>query len=175
MHYGDASHETNDPAASGYGAWAVILVEPDKPLFVYIVGRWTVHETAHYSINVLECAVKDWAATCFIRYARSCGLAATHSLAFTDNSTAEATAEFGRTIKPGLFALNKRRQEWLLRQGVHQSTERVASVDNDVADLVSRGRIADALRFPEECNIPTKRLELLPSERDLSYVPFTWK
>ena len=174
VHYGDASRELDDLPGSGFGAWAVIRAQPVKPVFVYIEGRWTPQEVAHYSINVLECAVKDWAASCFIRYARSCGLAATHSLAFTDNSTAEATAEFGRTIKPGLFALNKRRQEWLIQEGVHQSTERVTSVDNDVADLLSRGSITEALRYPTECGLPVLRLELLPSERDLSHVPYTW-
>ena len=169
VHYGDASRELGNIVESGFGAWSVI-----DDIFVYIEGRWTIEELERFSINVLECAIKDAATYRFYEFALERGLTPTHSLAFTDNSTAEAIAEFGRTTKDGLFALNARRQEWLLTHGVHQSTERVASVDNDVADLLSRGDIDEALRFPTESKLTILRLELSSSQRDLSFVPPTW-
>jgi hypothetical protein len=169
VHYGDASREPGNLIESGFGAWSVV-----DGIFAYIEGRWTAAEIAHYSINVLESFVKDAATYRFYEFARERGLHPTHSLAFTDNSTAESIAEFGRTSKDGLFALNKQRQHWLLTHSVHQSTERVASVDNDIADLLSRFDIDEALRFPADAGLETLRLELSKEQRDLSFVPPTW-
>ena len=167
--YGDASREVDNLKESGFGAWSVI-----DGVFVYIEGRWTAEEIARYSINVLEAFTRDVSTYRFIRYAREQGFTASHSLAFTDNSTAESIAEFGRTDKPGLFALNARRQAWLIENGVFQANERVASIHNDVADLISRGHIDKALRFPSESGLSILRLHLSKEERDLSAIPPTW-
>ena len=40
------------------------------------------------------------------------------------------------------------RQEHATKEGIHIANERVASIDNDIADLLSRGDVNDALRFP---------------------------
>ena len=83
IQYSDASRETDEPAASGFGAWAVIA-----GVFVFVEGRWTAQEVKRYSINVLEAWARDTPARCFLIYARSVGLRPTHSLAYVDNSTA---------------------------------------------------------------------------------------
>jgi hypothetical protein len=70
-------------------------------------------------------------------------------MAYVDNTTAEAVAENGRTSTEMLSELNKRRLLQLTDRGVFETNERVTSVDNDVADLISRGDIAEALRFPQ--------------------------
>ena len=98
----------------------------------------------------------------------------THSLAFTDNSTAEHVAEKGRPSTEALHQLNAARQHWLVAQRVSQRSERVASIDNDVADLLSRGDVAEALRFAEASQLPIERLAVEPAEYDTSALPPTW-
>jgi hypothetical protein len=169
VHYGDASREPDNLASSGAGAWSVIA-----GVFVYVEWRWSADVLRRFSINVLETVVKDVAARVFVAYARSKGLAATHSLAFTDNSTAEHVAERGRASTAALHALNAARQRWLVEHRVSQRSERVASVDNDVADLLSRGDIAGALRFALSNNLPVSRLAVDPAEYDMSALPPTW-
>lgn len=169
IYYGDASREINDPAASGWGAWSVI-----DGTFVYVEGRWSPEEIARFSINVLETQVKDMAGKRFLQYARAQSLEPTHVMAFVDNSTAEAIAEFGRASTAGLNFLNLRRQEWLVAEGVVQATERVASVDNDIADDLSRGAIEEALRFPADADLPILRLHVEPADRSMADVPPTW-
>ena len=169
VHYGDASREVTDPAASGYGAWAVI-----RGVFIYIEGRWSAHEVASFSINVLETVIKDAATFTFAEYARSVGCTPTHSLAYVDNSTAENIAEYGRTTADSLHALNLSRQERLVREGIHQASARVASTDNDVADLLSRGDVAAALRFPRSAGLEILRLRADAAAMDTSSLPVTW-
>jgi hypothetical protein len=53
-------------------------------------------------------------------------------------------------------------------------TLRVESVFNDVADLLSRGDIEEALRFPREAKLPILRLPVPSSIRSLDGVPTTW-
>ena len=168
VQYSDASRETDEPAASGFGAWAVIA-----GVFVFVEGRWTAEEVRRYSINVLEAWARDIPARRFLTYARSVGLRPTHSLAYVDNSTAECIAESGRATTEGLHQLNAERQQWLIHEGIHQSNERVASVDNDVADLLSRGDVEEALRFPAASGLPVLRLAV-EVERDFSHVAPTW-
>ena len=65
----------------------------------------------------------------------------------------------------------------LKQHGAYMLASRVASEFNDVADLLSRGDIAGALRFAEEAGLPTLRLdiyELAPEQRDLGRIPPTW-
>ena len=56
--------------------------------------------------------------------------------------------------------LNKVRLSRLLEKGIFESNERVASVDNDVVDLLSRGDVEEALRFPADCGLPCVRLHV---------------
>ena len=168
--YADASREpTQHHTESGAGAWSVI-----QGTFVYVEWTWTRRQVDSFSINVLETVAKDAAARCFVAYARDQGCSATHSLVFTDNTTAEHVAERGRASTHALNELNRRRQQWLVEAGVHQLTERVASVDNDVADLLSRGRVVEALRFATACDLTVKRLEVDPASRDTSGLVPTW-
>ena len=169
VHYADASREPGEQSASGAGAWSVIA-----GTFVYVEWRWTPHEVQRFSVNVLETIVKDVSGRCFIAYARQQGLAATHSLAFTDNSTAEHIAERGRASTEALNQLNAQRTQWLVDSGVHQRSERVASADNDVADLLSRNDIEEALRFPRDASLPVRRIDVLAVDRDTSHLAPTW-
>jgi hypothetical protein len=170
VRYSDASREPDCPASeSGYGAWAVI-----EGVFVYSHGRWTTHEIEHYSINVLETKAKDMFGVVSISYARSIGLDATHTLAFTDNTTAESIAERGRTQVEALHTLNARRQQYLVAFGVHEATERVSSIDNDIADHLSRGRISDAIRFPTALGLKSHRLPIPSAVRSTDNLSLTW-
>ena len=169
VQYADASREEAKPEESGAGAWAIVA-----STFVYVEWRWRRREIERFSINVLETIVKDVAARVFVRFARSHNLPITHSLSFTDNSTAENIAERGRATTEALNELNLRRQDWLVAEGIHQRTERVASIDNDVADLLSRGEMEEALRFAKASKLPVERLRPLPDERDTSFIAPTW-
>jgi hypothetical protein len=168
-HYGDASREIDNVESSGAGAWSVV-----DDVFVFIEWRWTNDDLRKFSINVLETIIKDVATRVFIGYARSQGLPATHSLAFTDNSTAEHVAERGRASTEALNVLNIERQQWLVDNNVSQRSERVASVDNDVADLLSRGDLGEALRFPRHHGLPVQRLHVDRSQYDPSRLQPTW-
>ena len=174
VHYGDASREYDESTgvaapSSGLGAWAVI-----GGVFVYIVDRWSDEECARYSINVLELATLNMGAMTFVDYARRVGEKVSHVHSFVDNTCAEFVAERGRTSAEGVNQLNQWRQSWLVADGVHQQSRRVASIFNDVADLLSRGDIEDALRFAVEAELPTLQLPIEPAVRDLSWVAPTW-
>ncbi len=66
-----------------------------------------------------------------------------------------------------LNALNLSRLEHLLAQGVYETSERVTSIDNDVADLLSRDEVEEALRFPKDCDIPCIECIVHPEIRAL--------
>ena len=169
VRYSDASREQKQPTCSGFGAWAVVR---DK--FVYVDGRWTAWEVKSFSINVLEAKGANIGGVCIIGYAKSIGCEVTHTLSYVDNSTAENVAERGRATAESLHELNLRRQQWLIEQGLVESTDRVASIDNDVADLLSRGSVEEALRFPKEAGLPIIRLEIPEEIRDTSELKPTW-
>jgi hypothetical protein len=154
---------------SGWGAWSVI-----EDVFCFVEGRWSAEECKLFSINTLESAVQNIGGVAFVRHARSIGVLATHVHTFSDNTSAEHVAERGRTTSDGLNDLNKRRQEWLDETGVHQRTSRVASIYNDIADLLSRGDIDEALRFAIESGLPVLRLPTPADHRDLSSITPTW-
>ena len=169
IRYADASRELRNPSESGYGAWCVMGTE-----FFFTEGRWSEEEVLSYSINVLETHVKDFFGVTMIELLRRRGHEITHTLAFTDNSTAECTAEFGRTTTDGLNELNLRRQNELLRLGVHEATERVASVDNDIADKLSRGQVAQALAIAKRMGLSITRVGVEDSRRSMHGIPTTW-
>ena len=174
VHYGDASREFDEATgiaapSSGLGAWAVI-----SGVFIYIVDRWSHEECARYSINVLELATLNIAAMTFLEYARSVGERITHVHSFVDNTCAEFVAERGRTGAEGVNMLNQWRQDWLVANGVFQQSYRVASVFNDIADLLSRGDIDEALRLASEAELPMLQLPIDPSVRDISWAAPTW-
>ena len=103
------------------------------------------------------------------------GLCPTHSLAFVDNTAAEHVAENGRTTADALHALNLRRQQRLVAEGIHQATARVTSIDNDVADMLSRGDIEGALRFPRAAGLAVLRLDVDVDMIETESLPPTWE
>ena len=166
IEYHDASRTPGDVVASGFGAWTII-----RNVFCFIVGRWTHVEIDEHSINVLESHVRDMGTFTFVHHARSLGCSAKHATAFSDNRTAEANAEFGR---PGTALLNlmlQQRQEEADSISLHLANDRVASVDNDIADLLSRGDVYEALRFPRAAELKVLRLEVDPARRRIPQVP----
>jgi hypothetical protein len=160
IEYHDASREIDNVVTSGWGAWTVI-----NYVFCYIVGRWTKEELLKHSINVLESQIRDMAVFTFVSHARTKGNSATHVTSFSDNTTAENNAEFGR---PGTELLNlmlQHRQERAAAMGLHVANDRVASIDNDIADLLSRGDIYEALRFPRSTGMAVLELSVDPALR----------
>ena len=123
-------------------------------------------------INALELATMTFAAFTFLAYAASIGFLVTHLLEFTDNEAAEFATDRGKSRAPGMHELVRQRNDELLRLGVTAVSTRVSSVDNDVADGLSRGgeRLQDALRIAREANLPLLRLHLPPSWRNLAAV-----
>ena len=52
--------------------------------------------------------------------------------------------------------------------GIFETNERVASVDNDVADALSRMDTAEALRFPSDCSLKVVKLDVPPKYRSFT-------
>ena len=163
IRYSDAARELPpSDKVSGAGAWWVI-----RDVFYYVQFIWEVEELEAYSINVLEAHARDVGGMVALDKATELGLSITHTTAYVDNTTAEAVAENGRTSTEMLNLLNKLRLERLKARGIFESNERVASVDNDVADLISRGRIDEALRFPRDCGLECVECSILDEYRRL--------
>jgi hypothetical protein len=66
-----------------------------------------------------------------------------------------------------LNELNLIRLRDLMSRNVHELNERIASVDNDVADDLSRGEIREALRHPQECGMRCVELQVPQAYRKL--------
>ena len=163
--YSDASREIDAIDESGYGAWAII-----GRVFVYIEGRWTTDEVLLLDINVLELLAMNLGTFTFIEYAQGADVEVTHVFEFTDNTSAEHSTERGKPRASGLGALVHQRYDALYEMGIFGSAERIASVDNDVADGLSRGgaKLADALRIAAGAGYRVKRLEPKAEWRDTS-------
>ena len=159
IRYSDAARELEQRVnKSGAGAWCII-----KGVFYYVQFLYTPEELQAYSINVLEAHARDASGKTFLDKARMLGCSITHTTAYVDNTTAQHVAESGRTSTEMLNALNTLRLEDLIRREVFETNERVASVDNDVADALSRMDSEEALRFPRDCGLEIVRLEV-PNE-----------
>ena len=170
VRYTDASREPGKPSdESGFGGWSIIGTS-----FLFAHGEWTLFEIDHYSINVLEAHAKDAIGSAFLDYVDENGITITHAMAYVDNSTAESIAERGHSSADGLNHLELRRQEELLRRKVHETSERVSSIENDVADWLSRGRIADALRVAVALGLTPVKITISDERRSLQGTPFTW-
>lgn len=167
MPYSDASRELKSPQSSGFGAWAIIGAD-----FCYVEGRWLAWELERLSINVLELAARNIGTFTFLEHAEATNHRITHLYEFTDNRAAEFALEFGKPKAPEMQALTQRSYDELFRRGVFNSMQRVASVDNDIADGLSRGgkQLANALRIAAGAGLPLKRLQPLTSWRDLSHL-----
>ena len=93
----------------------------------------------------------------------------THVIEFTDNTAAEHSAERGRPHTERMHTLVSGRFHQLAQLGVHSSVERVASVDNDVADGLSRGgeKLLEALRIAAGTGMPILELPVAAALRSL--------
>ena len=160
--YSDASRERGSIGASGFGAWAVL-----GGVFCYVEGRWTEAEVELLDINTLELAAMNIGTFTLLAEAARRGLSITHVLEFTDNTSAEHAAEGGKPKSASLGELVRRRYVELHAMHVTASCTRVASVDNDIADGLSRGgsMLADALRMAASTGMPVVRLDPLSQWR----------
>ena len=167
--YSDASRELGSPESSGFGAWAIV-----GGVVVYVLGRWLPWELASLSINVLELAAMQFGTFTFVEYAAARGVCVSHCMEFTDNTAAEHSAERGRPHSERMAALVSARFHWLEERGVYSSVERVASVENDVADGLSRGgsKLRDALRIASATGLPLLELVVSPRVRSLEHLMF---
>lgn len=175
--YGDASREFDEStgvasASSGWGLWFVA-----GDIFFYLHGRWSDWECKHFSINLLEAATQLFATRAVIAVTVEQGIECTHVHGFVDNSTAQMVMEKGRSQSDGLNSINMRRHELLSAHGIFSKSSRVASEDNDIADLLSRGDIDEALRIAADSGLQMRELfieSIDRSARNLSTTPTTW-
>ena len=145
----------------------------------YIEGRWSVEELG-FSINVLEAIILDMLTGVMIDLAseldrsgdpRAVG-PVTHVSEFSDNTAAEHSSERGKPSQWAMQYLVTRRYEELRERGIYQHTMRVASVDNDIADGLSRGgdMLRHALNMARACGLHPERVVISPSRRDTSWL-----
>ena len=168
VYYGDSSREMV-AGTSGFGAWCVIQKD-----FLYIHGLWTDEEGEKFSINVTEALIRDWALFTFVKEARSRGLAASHATGFSDNSAAEMTAETAKSSSDPLHEIALARNKRLLEERVHAATHRVTSVDNTLADWLSRQLVEETIGVAEREGLRPIRLEVdeeMRSTRELTPSP----
>lgn len=163
--YSDASRELDSASSSGAGAWCIM-----GGTFCYVERRWTEHERYSYSINVLEYAAMNMALFSFASEARRLGLPVTHYREHVDNTAAEHVSERGRPHTAEMHALTQYRYTRMREEQIVSASFRVASVDNDVADGLSRGgqKMADALRMAVQAGLIVRRLEIDPTAGDLA-------
>ena len=74
----------------------------------------------------------------FIEHAERCGCQITHLFEFTDNCAAKLTLDFGKPKTPETQELTQPAYVELFNLKIFNSMQRVASVDNDIADGLSR-------------------------------------
>jgi hypothetical protein len=143
-------------------------------IFLIIHDLWTEEEMALYSINVLEAHANSACSQAIQIRARQLGNAATHSLTFIDNTTAECVFENGKPQTDGLHQVNERRLQWTQQMGVMQAADRVTSDDNVVADRLSRAAIKEACAFASFLCMPIETIHLSHEQRSMSYITPTW-
>ena len=163
--YSDASRELKSASTSGGGAWCIMA-----GVFYFVERRWTNHERNSYSINVLEYAIMNIATFTFLSEGRRQGLPVCYVREHTDNSAAEHVAERGRPATHEMQVLTQRRYQRLASEKAFTAVFRIASIDNDVADGLSRGgkKLADAIRMATQANLRVVRLTPDPREDDLA-------
>jgi hypothetical protein len=167
--YTDASRELDSPETSGYGGWAIVY-----GIFLVIYGLWSMEEMELYSINVLEAHANSFCAQIIHLRARQLGNAATHSLSFIDNTTAESIFENGRPQTDGLHQIYERRVAWGISLNAVLAADRITSEDNVVADRLSRAEIKAACAFAVHLGLPIERLYPSDDIRSMSWITPTW-
>ena len=165
--YSDASRELKSASSSGGGAWCIIDGD-----FCFVERRWTDHERRTYSINVLEYAIMNIGTFTFVTEARARGIPVTHVREHIDNSAAEMVAERGRPHTREMHMLTERRYERLVKDKLFSAVFRIASIDNDIADGLSRGgeKLQTAIRMAVQAGLRVRRLVPDTDENDLSRI-----
>ena len=102
---------------------------------IYAVHQWTASDIERYHIGVLEAVALLWEAALLPTLLPEI----THLLEFTDNTGAEHSYRSETPHNTLLQKLVAKRQQHLLRRGVFARIERVPSVQNKWADMLSRG------------------------------------
>ena len=89
---------------------------------------------------------------------------------FVDNEAAEFVADRGKPRAPAMEDLLRDRYVAFWARGIFTAASRITSVDNDIADGLSRGgeKLEDALRIAAHSGMPIVKLEPSPEWRDLS-------
>ena len=105
-------------------------------------------------------------------YATAQGFKVSHLHEFTDNTAAEHSAERGKPKSTRLGALIEQRYTALHCMGVFATAERVTSIDNDVADGLSRSLEdrTNVLRQAASVGYKIIRLEPIKEWPDLSKI-----
>ena len=116
-------------------------------------------------IGVLEAVVLLWAAYLLPGQAPC----VSHLLEFTDNSGAEWAARRETPQSHLLQAVMAKRQEALLESGVFARVERVPSLQNEWADWLSRGKLADVLAAASARGLTPRKLDV-SAWRDTSWL-----
>ena len=171
--YGDASRELGNLRESGFGGWCII-----GNTFHYIEGRWSEGEMLRHSINVLEHHTTDILTGTMLdmvaaRIAAGEPLApVTHVHEFTDNTGAEHSSERGKPASGQMHAIVARRYAENLERRVFTHTERVTSLDNDVADGLSRGGAMqdNSLRMMASLGLRIQRVPVEPWRRSMNWL-----
>ena len=163
--YSDASRELDSPRSSGAGAWCIVGGE-----FCYVERRWNPWELASLSINVLEYAAMNMGSFAFMQRASELGQHVSHVHEHTDNTAAESVADRGKPKTGPMHSLTADRYLEYLRGEVYSAVSRITSVDNDIADGLSRGgtMLQDALRMAAESGLQIRRLVIPERYADLS-------
>ena len=104
--------------------------------------------------------------------ARARGIPVTHIREHIDNSAAEMVAERGRPHTREMHMLTERRYERLVKDKLFSAVFRIASIDNDIADGLSRGgeKLQTAIRMAVQAGLRVRRLVPDTDENDLSRI-----
>jgi len=139
-----------------------------------------VPEVRCLSINVLEAHTLDMLTGTMLDLAArrhksgcaDCAVPVTHVSEFTDNTATEHSSERGKPEEWRMHAIVQRRYEEHQARGVFTHTDRVTSVDNDVADGLSRGGsgCADALRMMASLGLDLCRVQVEPWRRSTEWM-----
>ena len=165
--FDDASGKDDDNRASkdgdgppGWGSCSVI-----DGVMCYMHGVWSATELSNFSITILETLTTVMSTFAYLDY-RELGdtgkQAFTHVLEYTDNTGCEWSMRKETPHNARLQQLSAKRQKELTRRGVFVRTERVTSLGNKWADLLSRGHVERVIHEAGECGLLLVRL--YPSE-----------
>ena len=158
-------HDAAGSEASWAGGASCAVYEPTSEL-VYYVERWQPLELEQYHIGVLEAVVLFWGDMVIPDYVGNI----THVLDYTDNTGAEWAARRETPQQVQYQRVMSERQSELLARGLYARAERVPSVQNRWADMLSRGLEAEVLAEARARGLKPRRVTVPPVWRELSWL-----